>query len=243
MQDSVFPARARVLSGSAIKAIAIFAMLVDHTAICFSPLLRSQLFTAFNIVFTPYVLLRGFGRIAFPAFCFLLAEGFRYTGSRQRYALNLFLFALLSELPYDLFNREAQNFTELMAHQNVFFTLLLGFLGIWAMDRFSIKPGLSSLALVGLAVCSHYLHADYGWKGFLLILLTYLAAEQPVLQLFSGIVLLSWPAGVALAYPILNLYSGQRGFVRSPWLKYAFYLFYPVHLTILWLICRHFFGG
>ena len=87
MQESVFPKRMRVLSGSALKALAIFAMLVDHSAICFQPLLKTGLFTAFHIRFTPYVLLRGFGRIGFPIFCFLLAEGFRHTGSKPRYAL------------------------------------------------------------------------------------------------------------------------------------------------------------
>ena len=98
-QESVFPQSWRRLSGSALKALAIFAMLVDHSAICFRPLLGSYLFTLFGVRFTPYILLRGFGRIAFPTFCFLLAESFRHTRSRRRYALNLLLFALLSEIP------------------------------------------------------------------------------------------------------------------------------------------------
>ena len=238
IQRSVFPDSWRRLSGSALKALAIFAMLVDHSAICFQPLLKTYLFTLFEIRFTPYILLRGFGRIAFPIFCFLLTEGFRHTRSRRRYALNLLVFALLSELPYNLFNCGAIVYER----QNVFFTLLLGFLGLWAMDRFRETPVRSVLTLCALGICAALLHADYGWKGFLLILLLYLAAEQPVLQFFAGVTLLGWPAGVAFAFPLINLYNGERGFVRSPVAKYFFYAFYPVHLTILWLLHRHFFG-
>ena len=237
-QQSVFPERFRVLNGSALKVLAMVAMLVDHSAICFHPLLKRYLFTLFNIRFTPYILLRGFGRIAFPIFCFLLAEGFRHTRSKKRYALNLFLFALISEIPYDLFNCGALPFER----QNVFFTLLLGFLGIWCLVKFRELPLGSSLLLIGLGVVSALLNADYGWKGFLLILLLYLLAEQPLVQAFSGITLLGWPLGVAFAFPFLNLYNGERGFVRGKAAKYFFYCFYPVHLTILWLLHRHFFG-
>lgn len=238
MQKSVLPARMRILSGSALKALAVFAMLVDHSAICFKPLLEKHLFTAFSIRFTPYILLRGFGRIGFPIFCFLLAEGFRHTRSKPRYALNLLVFSFLSEIPYDLFNSG----TLQAARQNVFFTLLLGFLGIWALERFREMPLRSSLAVLGLGVCATLLHADYGWRGYLLILLLYALAEQPVLQLFAGIALLAWPAGVALAFPPLNLYNGRRGFVKGRFAKYFFYGFYPVHLCILWLLHLHFFG-
>ena len=237
-QRSVFPERFRVLNGSALKLLAMAAMLVDHSAICFRPLLGSYLFTLFDIRFTPYVLLRGFGRIAFPIFCFLLAEGFRHTRSKQRYALNLFLFALLSEIPYDLFNCGALPYER----QNVFFSLLLGGLGIWCLSKFREMPLGSSLLLIGLAVVAAKLNADYGWKGFLLILLLYLLAEQPMVQCFAGVSLLGWPAGVACAFPFLNLYNGERGFVRGKAAKYFFYCFYPVHLTILWLLHRHFFG-
>ncbi len=237
-QQSIFPERLRVMNGSALKVLAMVAMLVDHSAICFRPLLNTYLFTLFDIRFTPYVLLRGFGRIAFPIFCFLLAEGFRHTRSKQRYALNLFLFALLSEIPYDLFNSGVLPFE----HQNVFFTLLLGFLGIWCLDRFRDMPLGSSLALIALGICAALFNADYDWKGFLLILLLYLLADQPMVQAFSGITLLGWPLGVAFAFPFLNLYNGERGFVRGMAAKYFFYCFYPVHLTILWLLHRHFFG-
>jgi hypothetical protein len=237
-QRSLLPPRFRPLSGSALKLLALFAMLVDHSAICFAPLLDARLFVLRGTVFTPYLLLRGFGRIAFPLFCFLLAEGFRHTRSRARYALGLLVFALLSELPYNLFNTGA--FTH--PRQNVFFTLLLGFLGIWVLERYRKETWKAGLLLLLLFAVSVLLKADYGWAGFLFILLTWLLAEQPVLQLFAGVALLPWPVGVALAYVPMNLYSGKRGFIRGALPKYACYVFYPAHLLLLWLLHRHFFG-
>ena len=101
---------------------------------------------------------------------------------------------------------------------------------------------LCAMVLAGLAVISRFLNADYGWAGFLFILLMYLLGRQPMVQLFSGVVLLGWPVGVALAFPFMNLYNGKRGFIRGPVWKYLYYGIYPVHLTILWLLHRHFFG-
>ena len=124
----------------------------------------------------------------------------------------------------------------------MFFTLLLGYLAIWAVDRLREKPWKGALAVLALFGLSCLLKADYGWKGFFFVLLGYLLGEYPVAQLLGGISLLGWPAGVALAYLPLNLYNGQRGFIRGPVWKYLFYAFYPVHLTILWLLHRHFFG-
>ena len=210
-QRSYFPERFRILSGSGLKVLALFAMLVDHSAIAFSPLLGRYLFTLFSIRFTTYVLLRGFGRIAFPIFCFLLAEGYRHTRDRLRYALGLLAFALISELPYDLFNKGAFS----LAHQNVFFTLLLGFLGIWALEHHRDEPGKGTLLALALFGVSLFLKADYSWAGYCFILLTYLVAQYPVAQLFSGVCLLGWPAGVALAYIPIGLYNGKRGFIPA----------------------------
>ena len=237
-QNVLFPERARIFSGSGMKALALFAMLVDHSAICFSPLLGKYLFTLMGVRFTPYILMRGFGRIAFPIFCFLLGEGYRHTRDRKRYALSMLLFALLSEVPYNLFNVGALSYP----HQNVFFTLLLGFLGIWALEHFRDRLWLGALATLGLFAVSVYLEADYGWTGFCFVLMMYFLGEQPLVQLFTGVILLPWRAGVALAYLPMNLYNGKRGFIRGPVLKYACYAFYPLHLLLLWQLHKHFFG-
>ena len=237
-QRSIFPARMRFLSGSALKTLAIITMLIDHSAICFRPLLDRERLVFLGTRMTYYHMLRGVGRIAFPLFCFLLAEGCRHTRSRARYALSLFLFALLSELPYNLFN------TGTLAYktQNVFFTLLLGCLAIWAIEKWRQKPFLCALALLGLAGVSLLLKADYGWAGYCFIVLLYLLAEQPVAQLFAGITLLPWPGWLSVSFLPMNLYNGKRGYIRGPVGKYFFYAFYPLHLLLLWQLHLRYFG-
>ena len=98
--DSVFPEKYRILSGSALKMIAVITMLIDHIgAVLLSMYQPAQkiLFTLFGREYTVYLIFRDIGRAAFPIFCFLLLEGFRHTRSRFLYGRNLLLFALLSE--------------------------------------------------------------------------------------------------------------------------------------------------
>ena len=103
--DSVFPEKYRILSGSALKMIAIITMLIDHIgAVLLSMYQPAQkiLFTLFGREYTVYLIFRDIGRAAFPIFCFLLLEGFRHTRSRFLYGRNLLLFVLLSEIPWNL---------------------------------------------------------------------------------------------------------------------------------------------
>ena len=109
----------RGLSGSALKGIALVSMLIDHFAAVFymgSVVYAGKLFMPYSM----YIALRLVGRLAFPLFTFLLAEGFRHTRSVEKYLLRLFLFGLLSEIPFDLaFRRTWMSWD----YQNVFFTL------------------------------------------------------------------------------------------------------------------------
>lgn len=77
--DSVFPEKYRILSGSALKMIAVITMLIDHIgAVLLSMYQPAQkiLFTLFGREYTVYLIFRDIGRAAFPIFCFLLLEGF-----------------------------------------------------------------------------------------------------------------------------------------------------------------------
>lgn len=163
---SAFPEekiRRRGIPGSTLKLIAIFTMLIDHTAaVVLNQILVSHRF--FNIysrasmdgnylqMYQIYGWMRNIGRIAFPIFCFLLVEGFVHTSNKRKYAVRLGVFALVSEIPFDLafygkvlFNR----------HQNVFFTLFIGFLAVWGFqligDRLRDKKWLPVLSLAGAA--------------------------------------------------------------------------------------------
>lgn len=118
------------LSGSTLKLIAIITMLIDHigAAVIARLLIAGQ---GSEMLYKIYYAMRAVGRVAFPIFCFLLVEGFFYTGSRKKYALRLFGFALLSEIPFDLaFSGKILEF----GYQNVFFTLLIGLLTIMLFD-------------------------------------------------------------------------------------------------------------
>ena len=82
-----------LLNGFTIKIIAMISMLTDHTAAVFVNAEQHAYL---------YEFLRGAGRIAFPVFCFMLVEGFMHTGDVKKYLLRLFIFAVISEIPFDL---------------------------------------------------------------------------------------------------------------------------------------------
>lgn len=105
------------LNGAQLKGIAFGTMVVDHAAVM---LLQET--------GTLYWSMRLIGRLAFPLYCFLLAEGFCHTRSAGRYLGRLAALAVVSEIPFNLLNRGAA--ADPM-HQNVMFTLFLGLLALW----------------------------------------------------------------------------------------------------------------
>ncbi len=145
-KETIRPAGKGGLSGSTIKIIAVIAMLIDHAAA--TVLIRyliSGIQTAqaagtalaweqeHTILYSAYYLMRDIGRLGFPIFCFLLAEGFQRTKNVKKYALRLGMFALISEIPFNLaICGQASN----LEYQNVYFTLLLGLLALCAFVFF-----------------------------------------------------------------------------------------------------------
>ncbi|MBQ8467912.1 MAG: hypothetical protein IJ546_09510 [Prevotella sp.] len=127
--------RFKILSGSGLKIVAVVTMLIDHLALYLwrvDPDMWEPLFTIGHHTLTPYLLLRGIGRLAFPIFAFLIVEGYQHTRDRWRYGRNLLVFALLSELPWNLVHTGTWHYS----HQNVFFTLFLGYLGICVIEHY-----------------------------------------------------------------------------------------------------------
>lgn len=253
--------RTKGISGSWLKIIAVISMLVDHTAATILERLLNEMpawgpVTAGNWDnwYTVYVILRGVGRMAFPIYCFLLVEGFTYTKSKAKYALRLFVFALISEVPFDMALQ--QSFWD-MSYNNVFFTLLIGLLVIAAVDWLQNKasssqgaeiksalittgkPFLNAAVIVlGCWLAQYVLKCDYGIGGILAIVILYVFREHRMtgftlavitLGIFAGVIEL---AALLMLIP-LHFYNGTRG--RQ--MKYFFYAFYPVHLLILALIC------
>ena len=167
-------------------------------------------------------MMRLVGRLAFPIFAFLIVEGFLRTRSRVRYGRNLLIFALLSELPWNLIHSGTWHYPS----QNVFFTLLLGYLGLCALEYFKDDSRRLLASLLGLLVASVLMRADYGCSGYGFILLLYVLREKRILQAIIGSCVLGsrWIAG--LAFIPINMYNGERGFVKGPVAKYLFYLLY-----------------
>ena len=237
---------------SVLKWIALFTMLIDHIGASTLKFLLHG--TKEGTLFHVYDVFRDIGRIAFPIYIFMLVEGMQHTHSKKRYLLRMGLFALISEVPFDL------AFFRIPFHwhaQNVFFTLFIGLAVICAMDSFekelaSFRKGhgkdLSPLAfrfyrfflyaaLITLGCClAVLLYTDYNCVGVLAICAVYLLRRYPVpaaalccltLLLSSGREFFS----LGSLIPI-SLYNGKRG--RQP--KYFFYAFYPVHLFLLWCV-------
>ncbi len=234
----LLPERWRVLSGSWLKVIAMVSMTIDHVA---AYLLRydhdftATLFTVGSKQVSWYFLMRCIGRLAFPLFAFLLVEGFLHTHDRMKYGRNLLVFALFSEIPYDLV-RHGHLFA---AGQNVFFTLFLGFLALWAVSKWEegkYSPTRLTIMLFSMIGAGILLCSDYGSYGVSFILLLYVLRQNRIFQAAIGFCFLSsrWIAG--LAFIPINLYNGQRGFIQGPIGKYLFYAFYPLHLLAIYFV-------
>ena len=194
-----------------------------------------------DLFFPGLTWMRVLGRLALPLFAFCIAEGYEHTGSKGRYLRRLGLFALISELPFDLAVYGGLEFT----HQNVMLTFFLAVLSLlaydWARRRYPGRAGqlLGGGLVLVLAAVSLLLRADYGYFAVLLVFVFYLLREQsqPVRQLSAlALQLILRNKGVfawgALSFIPLMLYNGKRG--RG--LKWLFYVFYPGHLLLLYLL-------
>ena len=203
-----------------LKCIAIVSMALDHTG---------------TVLYPSQIWLRCLGRIAFPIFCFLIVEGFFHTHDVRRYMGRLGVFALISEIPYDLAFRGVP--LE-YAHQNVFFTLLIGIGMMVLLERNREWPVKAVILLLAMWLAV-LIRSDYNFRGVLLIFVFYIFHESRWLAVTAGGFWNFLYQGVIQKYGVLSvlplaLYNGERG--RK--MKYFFYIFYPVHLLLLYGISR-----
>lgn len=239
----------RGLSQEALKLIACMTMLVDHLAVII--VMGSLYSTHHGMRLEIYETMRLIGRIAFPIYCFLLAEGSAHTHNPVRYGLRLAICALLSELPYDL----ALWGRITWQHQNVMVTLFLGFCALEVMKRCPNLP-LKLLLALPFAALAEFAGGDYGAKGIMLVVLFALTRRIPHRHLAQvlGIwfifspnhaMFLNWMEQLSvttqewavLAILPITLYDGRK-VTKSKAVQWGFYLFYPVHLLALYLIAR-----
>lgn len=234
LPTSFLPKKMQILSGSAIKTIAVISMLIDHIgAIILINLPNAKTPLFFNGI-SLYRLSRDIGRIAMPIYVFLLVEGAMHTRNRFKYGMNLLIFALLSEIPWNLVHTGTFHYDK----QNVYFTLLLGYLAICCIEKYQEKQWLQLFLVLLLLGVSQKLNADYGWKGFVFILIMYWFRYEKVAQAIGGSCWLVYEWKACFAFLPINMYNGERGYIKGN-IKYIFYLFYPVHLFLLYLIRYH----
>ncbi len=219
------------LSGTELKVIAAASMLTDHMG---------------AVLFPQLLFLRVIGRLAFPIYCFLLAEGAVHTHNMKKYLLRLGLFAFASEIPFDLAFRGSFFAPD---YQNVFFTLLLGMLmiclagnppqkllGALTKDSMTAQQIWNIIVLIIFALAAQLLKTDYGAAGVIMIFFMYMFRDNAVMRAL-GVVLCCLSMGMAEMPAIASLlfiwrYNGRRGWQPQP-LQIGFYAYYPVHLLIL----------
>ena len=228
----------RELKQEDLKLIACVAMLIDHFGYAIVPELSVAHMTEL------YYACRIIGRIAFPIYGFLLAEGMRHTRSAGKYILRLAIGILLAELPFDFLFEGGFTWTD----QSVMVTLTLGAVMLLCMQK-TEKKELKLLLILPFAVTAELLCCDYGGWGIAMIAV-FALFDQLALQVTS-LALMNWiMPGIAipvfgvgipirlfalLAMVPIALYSGNKC-THSRVVQWGFYLFYPLHLLILWMI-------
>lgn len=216
------------MSSFVLKIIAIITMFIDH--------IGYAIFGKFS--FFNYI-----GRIAFPIFAFQISEGYTHTRNLKKYFLRLFIFAIVSQIPFILFGKIISNDFTL----NIFFTLLLGLSCIYIYDKSKYKIiGIISSILLG--ALSEFLHCDYGFYGVAIIFLFYIFKSDVIKSSMAFILATTikylipiFKYGFYNVYlyllictliPIIfiSLYNGKKGKDT----KYLLYLFYPIHLLLIY---------
>ncbi|MEG1426661.1 MAG: TraX family protein [Oscillospiraceae bacterium] len=228
------------MTSTVLKIIALATMVFDHVGAVFFPEVEW---------------IRMVGRISFPLFAFLLVQGFVKTRSRPKYMVRLAVFALLSEVPYDLlFSRTYLNWHS----QSIMLELFCGFCMLQFVESAIQKKNPAwLLGAAAMAGAAQFLSASYGLYGMALLLAFYLfrhyrgadaLALLGLTYLFYGVTNFGVSVGdyhfmllskntlqlfaMAASVPLV-FYNGKKGRHSMKWL---FYFVYPLHLLLLWVI-------
>ncbi len=214
-----------------IKIMACVSMVLDHVK--------------YAIPETTCFATKYLGRIAFPLFAFLAVEGYCHTSNLKKYYQRLIIFALISQIPFMLFRSLVGNWRML----NIMFTLLLGLMAITVFDKFG-KKYYFSLPLIALIIYMGKLFGvDYSYYGVAAVFTLYVCRQQKLLRIviFALLNFVYYYPRLTTYYSISNVisylcatlpvvlilaYNGKLG----PKTKYIYYIFYPAHMLILYLI-------
>ncbi len=230
-----------------LKIIAIISMAIDHIGIAYF-----KYTTSMNVI----------GRIAFPIFAFQISEGYTHTKNLKKYFFRLFLFALISQIPFFLFESLFMEDYSL----NIFFTLFFGLLCIFIYDKIcnsshhiskkkwldiSLKYILAFTVIFFIGILAQVCNFDYGFFGIAIIFLFYFFRNHKVLMAISFILacIINYLPNI-IKYPqYIGIYSQLCLFTILPIIficmynkkqgkkiKYFLYAFYPIHLLLIYIV-------
>lgn len=228
MKELTDKIRQGVISGNALKLFALLCMTVDHIGVH---------------LISEYEPIRIIGRLAFPIFAYMIAEGCKYTKRKLKYFLTIFIEGVILQIFIFLMSDST--------HMNVLITFSLSIGLIYAFD-YSLRSEnnynwvipLTGIIFV-MIICSElpegflseYFHIDYGFFGVMLPVMVYIFDNKllKLLMFTSGLVFLSMSLAPIQWWCLLSvipiaLYSGKRGKLK---IKYLFHIYYPLHIVII----------
>ncbi|GHU97905.1 conjugal transfer protein TraX [Spirochaetia bacterium] len=247
------------ITSNEIKLIAIIAMTIDHCAWTFFPGFRTDWPIILHII----------GRITAPIMFYFIAEGCRYTKNIKKYIFRLFILAIVSHFAYKLLLTPGNlnninsnipfyyNFipfkTGIFDQTSVIWAYLLGAIAL-AIDteKIHIQKGWLKHIIIALcffgafiadwsspaALAVFFIGKNHGnFKRQVLWLMGLITTYVIVYILFINVIYGIIQFFVCLAIPILNKYNGERGKWKG--MKWFFYIYYPLHLTILGIIGKY----
>ena len=217
-----------VISGNALKMFALLCMTIDHIG---AHILND--YTPFRII----------GRLAFPIFAYMIAEGCKYTHNKLKYFLTIFIEGIILQIFIFLLSDST--------HMNVLITFSLSIGLIYAFDyslrsenNYNLVIPIMGIVFV-MVICgelpegflSEYFHIDYGFFGVMLPVMVYIFDNRvlKLLMFTSGLVFLSISMAPIEWWSLISIiplafYSGERGKLK---IKYLFHIYYPIHIVII----------
>ena len=220
-----------IFTGNQLKIIAIIAMTCDHAG---------------KMLFPDIAILQIIGRTAFPIFAYMIAEGCKYTKNRKKYLATMTVIAFTIQIVYYIAIKSM--------YMSIFVTFSMSIALIYTADYAKENMNLKSIAIILTAFALVFFITqilpgffedtdfwiDYAFLGVMLPVGVYFANTKPLKLLIASVIItadcilsggIQWYA--LLALPLIALYNGRRGTAK---LKYMFYMYYPFHLAVIYVI-------
>lgn len=227
------------LNGNQLKLIAIVAMTIDHLADVFYPGFPAQpLPLAMHLI----------GRLTAPIMWFFVSEGFHYTKNVKKYMLRMFIFALISHFTYCFaFGINPIPFsTGIFNQTSIMYPLFISVVVLWLQNEEKRMNKYLKFAIIFVLIWSAFpadwsciavlaivnMHRKRGdLKGQMKAMIFWVFIYGVISFFFVSKVYALELVDVLMVYPLLKMYSGEKG--KADWMKWFFYIYYPLHLVII----------